>query len=43
MTEQEVREKIALQIEALQTWRDETGAVVVFKERALAVVRGTDD
>ena len=33
-------EKIAQEIEALQTWRDETGAVVVFKEHALRVARG---
>jgi len=36
----QVREQITRDIESLQTWTDESGAVVVFKSHALGAIRG---
>jgi len=37
--EKELREKIAQQVETLQSWVDETAATVMYKERVLETIR----
>ena len=37
--EAELREQIAQQIETLQSWTDDTGAVVMYKDRVLYAIR----
>ena len=38
----EVRESIVKEIQMLQNWKDETGAVVLYKDRVLQTIRGNN-
>jgi len=37
--EKELREKIALEVATLQNWKDDTGAIVLYKDRVLDTIR----
>ena len=39
LVEKDLREKIALEVATLQNWTDDTGAIVIYKDRVLDTIR----